>query len=549
MAIFLSACVMTFTCMSLIVLVTYQFFNDKEVDKVRIQTEFAVKAVETMGINYLEQMVSSEYRLTWVSKNGEVLFDSQGDYHDMENHSDRFEIQEALATGYGSDSRYSKTLMLQQIYTAIRLEDGSVLRVSNEERTLYAFIFSLFHHLLLAFGIALFLSAFLAKYLSQQIIKPLHTLDLDHPLENHFAYEEITPLLQRIQRQYQKIDHQLSELSRRQAEFDIITRDMAEGLLLLGQDGEILSINDSASGLFHIEKQECVGKNFLTVNRGKELQKVLKSAFLGKRTEGMLVLSDKQYQVSASPMFEKEMVSGLAVLLVDVTAKSETEQIRREFTANVSHELKTPLHTISGCAELLSYNLVKSEDIPQFSKQIYSEAQRLIRLVEEIISLSKLDEGVELNLKEEVDLLSVAKDVVNHLKEMADKQEVSLIVEGEPSVMLGSYTLLTGIVQNLCENSIKYNEPNGVVTLIVKNTPTAVIFSAKDTGIGISEKEQNLIFQRFYRVDKSRSKEIGGTGLGLAIVKNATSLHNGKISIESTLGEGTCITLEFPHHA
>lgn len=536
---------MTMSCMALLVLVNYQYFNEKEVDKVRIQTEFAVEAVESMGISYLQKMISDEYRLTWVSEDGFVLFDSHSDLIQMDNHKERTEIRQAMETGYGWDTRYSETIGLQQIYTAIRMEDGSVLRVANEESTLLAFVCSIFYHLLFAFLISILLSYFLAKYLSKQIIRPLYSLDLENPLENGTAYEEITPLLQQIQRQYQKIDRQVDELSRKHAEFETITRDMEEGLLLLGQSGEILSINDSASMLFDTEKQQCLGKNVLTVNRGKELQRILSKAFTGTRTEGMLSLGEKQYQVSASPMFGKNVVSGVAVLLVDVTQKSETEQMRREFTANVSHELKTPLHTISGCAELLRYNLVKAEDIPQFSEQIYSEAQRLIRMVEEIISLSKLDEGVELNLREEVDLLSIAREVVSHLKELAISQQVDVSVEGDSCSMLGSYTLLTGIVQNLCENAIKYNKPQGSVVLSVWNRPDAIVLKVKDTGIGVSEKDQSLIFQRFFRVDKSRSKEIGGTGLGLSIVKNATLRHNGHISMESRLGEGSCITVEF----
>lgn len=545
-AIFLASFAMIFVCTASLVLVTYNYYNVKEIEYVRIQTEFAAKAVEKLGIEYLEELISSDYRITWVAPDGMVIYDTHEQKDNMDNHKDREEIRDALIFGYGSGSRQSETMLLQQIYTAIRIEDGSVVRTATEGNTLWAFLLSMIQPLCLAVSISALLSLFIAKYLSQEIIRPLHELDLDHPLDNTSDYEEINPLLLQIQRQYQRIEHQLTELDRRQTEFDIITRDMAEGLLLLGQHGEILSLNDAASRYFVTDKTQCMGKNILTINRGRELQEILAKAYQGEKHEGLLPLGLKQYQINVSPIFESNSVTGVAVLLVDVTEKSESEQIRREFTANVSHELKTPLHTISGCAELLTHNIVKPEDIPHFAEQIYSEAQRLIRLVEEIISLSKLDEGAMMDLTDSVDLHCVAKDAIQHLEEMAKNSEVSLSYQGESSILQGSHTLISGIVHNLTENAIKYNQPKGSVHVSVAKTSSYIILTVKDTGIGISKDEQNLIFQRFYRVDKSRSKEIGGTGLGLSIVKHAVSLHKGSVSVESTLDKGTTIQVIFP---
>lgn len=550
LSIFLTAFSVVLISVALLLLVNYGKFNEREMDKIWVQNQFAVTAVESLGLEYLESVASKDYRLTWIGEDGEVFFDSHEESEQMVNHRDRVEFQQAMESGYGWDVRESETLVLKQIYTAIRLNDGSVLRMSSSEATFFAFVLSILQPLLLALGIAFGFSFVLANYLAREIIRPLHGLNLDNPTENLEAYEEITPLLQRIKGQYQENDRQLKELTRKKVEFEVITRDMDEGLMILGSQGEIFSINQSATNFFQIEREECLGHNFLTVHRGIELQEILTKALTGEHSEGVICLHEGQFQVSASPMLEetgeKSVVTGVVTLLFDVTKQTETEQIRREFTANVSHELKTPLHTISGCAELMSHNLVKSQDIPQFSQQIYKEAQRLIRMVEEIISLSRLDEGAQPDLGEEVDLYSISKEVMEKLQDAARNSGISLGISGESAKLRGSYTLLSGIIHNLCENAIKYNRPEGSVTVIVRNEETKLSVEVADTGIGVSEKDQNLIFQRFYRVDKSRSNETGGTGLGLSIVKHAVNLHHGQISMESTLGVGTSILVEFP---
>lgn len=543
---FSSALIATLLCSIILTLVTYEHFVESESSKIISQTQLAVQGVEKSGVEYFSDLSLEYYRLTWIDPNGNVLFDSHSSITDMENHLDREEIQEALKDGFGSSKRKSETILLESFYFAQKLDNGSVLRVSGEQSSLFAFFLEILQPMLLLFILGAWLSGILAYYLSQNIIKPLKGLNLDKPLENTQVYEEIAPLLTQIQRQYQKIEKQIEELSQRQEEFDIITRAMDEGLILLNQNGQILSINDSASHLFHAEKELSKGKNLLTIHRSIEMQHLLDQAFQGVRAEGMITIENQIYQTNVSPIIQGDCVSGVAILLQNATKKNESEQIRREFTANVSHELKTPLHSISGCAELLSHNLVLNEDIPQFSAQIYNEAQRLIRLVDEIISLSRLDEGaLELD-KEEIDLGSIAKEVEYHLSDMAKSLNLTLSVKAESVKMMGSYTLLSGLLRNLCENAIKYNKSQGSVELIVTETAEIARLQVNDTGIGISDQDKQLIFQRFYRVDKSRSKDIGGTGLGLSIVKHTVAMHQGKLTIESALNVGTSIQIDFP---
>lgn len=543
---FCSAILASLLCSIVLTLVTYNHFLDLEAEKMESQTLFAAQAVEKLGLDYFQDLNPNYYRITWIDSSGDVLFDTHGDAGDMENHNDRTEVEEAFATGFGTSTRESETIFEELIYFAQRLDDGTVLRLSGYRNTLLSFFLSILQPLSILFLLCAWLTAILAYYLSQSIIRPLTALNLENPHDNSEVYDEIAPLLTRIQRQYLKIDNQLNEMSRKQEEFDIITRNMEEGLILLNQDSQILSINESAAQLFVADKVECLGKSILMLHRSVDMQQLLEKALLGEHTEGMLAMDNQMYQINASPIIQEGQVSGVAVLLLNATEKSEAEQIRREFTANVSHELKTPLHSISGCAELLSHNLVQGNDIPQFAFQIYNEAQRLIRLVDEIISLSRLDEGAEDLATEEVDLASVAKEVAFHLEDMANNAGLSLSVEGNSAKMMGSYTLLSGLLRNLCENSIKYNQPNGTVSIIVEDKEEYVRLQVNDTGIGISEKDKQLIFQRFYRVDKSRSKEIGGTGLGLSIVKHTVALHQGKLTMESSLNEGTSIQIDFP---
>ncbi len=529
----------------LLTITTYTHFLEQEKETMLSQIHLASQGVSQVGEAYFHELEEKYFRFTWIDSQGDVLYDTHGESERMENHLSRKEVENALLYGFGEGKRESATIFQELSYYAIRLEDGTVLRVSGLRSTLWVFVTSILQGLVWVFVLSAVVAGLLAHYLSQSIMKPLAQLDLDHPLKNTKAYDEITPLLTQIQRQYQKNDLQMLSISQKQEEFDIITNNMVEGLILLDQHGIVISINDSASILFDIEKEQSLGKNMLMLNRSLNTQHLLEQAYQGERAEGTVSLQDQSYQMSASPILHKDTLSGVAILLINVTEKNEAEQIRREFTANVSHELKTPLHSISGCAELLSHNLVKNDDIPFFSSQIYSEAQRLIRLVDEIISLSRLDEGAEDLLHESVDLASIAKEVVKSLEDMAQEQGLSLKFYGVPCNMQGSYMLLSGLVRNLCENAIKYNRPNGSVIVYVEKEKNTISLRVEDTGIGISEQDKQLIFQRFYRVDKSRSKEIGGTGLGLSIVKHTVSLHHGKLTIESTPNVGTSIEIKF----
>lgn len=531
---------------SLLTWVAYSHSVQSGINELLEQNKIIARSFEHMGVQFLRDCTPS-LRLTLISNTGEVLYDSHEDIQDMDNHLDRSEVQQAIRQGSGSSVRKSETLLSEQVYVATLLNDGNILRASKEQGNLLSFFVSIVHPLTLVLCIAVALSFFIASSLSRSIMKPLTNLDLDHPLENPSAYEEITPLLRKIQKQYSKIDRQLGEIAHKKEEFDIITRNMAEGLLLLDSEGHILSLNESASRLFQVEKETCLGKNILTLQRSVALQEILKKAFLGETTEGTLQLNQEEvYQINASPILQEGELSGLALLFMNTTEKNESEKIRREFSANVSHELKTPLHSISGCAELLSHNLVQEQDIPVFAQQIYSEAQRLIRLVEEIISLSRLEEGVDDLMVDQVDLYSVSKEVLLQLKDMAKVQNIQLNLQGDSAVLKGNYHLLSALVRNLCENAIKYNRPDGFVEVTVEDDTEHLRLRVKDSGIGVSEKDKPLIFQRFYRVDKSRSKENGGTGLGLSIVKHSVKLHKGKLSMESTLDVGSSITVEFP---
>lgn len=546
LANFCSAIVIALLCSLLVSLVTYGQFLKKESKELQTQAQLAVHGVQKLGLDYFTDIKLNHYRLTWVNSEGIVLYDSHNKADEMENHLLREEIEQAILYGVGTSKRNSQTLMEEQVYYALRLEDGTVLRVSTNQNTLYAFFYALLQPFVLILLCSGGISCGFAYFLTKSIMKPLSTLDLEHPWKNTTAYEEIIPLLTKIQRQYQKNEEHIREMAQQKEEFDTITRKMAEGLVLLNPEWQILSLNDSASQFFETDKESCLGRNVVMLHRSKELQQLLEEAFQGQHSEGIITVNTQEYQVNVSPVLHEERLSGVAILLVNATEKREIEQIRREFTANVSHELKTPLHSISGCAELLQHNLVQEADIPQFSQQIYHEAQRLIRLVEEIINLSRLDEGGVDLPQEEVDLASVAREVCLNLEDLAKENQLTLDFQGESALMYGNYPLLTAVVRNLCENAIKYNRQLGSVTVTVVAQEKSLHLQVKDTGIGVEEKEKQLIFQRFYRVDKSRSKEIGGTGLGLSIVKHGVAFHHGTLSIESEWGEGTTIEVEFP---
>lgn len=524
--------------------VLFEYFTGIQRKQLRMQTTLAAQGVENEGMQYFEGLETNDFRITWINNDGAVIYDTDTESDSMENHLEREEIKQALETGEGESSRYSVTLMERSFYCAKKLSDGTVLRLSVAQSTLLTLTLGMLQPIIIIFILALILSLVFASRLSKKIVQPLNEINLDDPLKND-CYDELAPLLGRIKSQQRQIARQSDELKRKQQEFEAVTNGMTEGIVLLNSKNDILSINPSAMNLLGVDSSP-VGDNIISVNRTPELQELLAKSDEGKRSEKILELCGGKYQVDASPILSDEKIIGTVLLFLDVTKKEKAEQIRREFTANVSHELKTPLHTISGCAELMTNGIAKQEDIPKFASQIYSEAQRMIRLVEDIIKLSHLDEGAEDMKRENVDIYSVASETVDNLIPVAEKSDVDITLEGTSAVINGIPQLISAIIFNLCDNAIKYNKKGGKVLVLVKSEDNKAVLTVSDNGIGISEEDSERIFERFYRVDKSHSKEIGGTGLGLSIVKHAARLHNATIDLQSKLNEGTIITVTFP---
>lgn len=524
--------------------VLYDYFSGIQQNQLRMQIDLASQGVEDEGLDYLKNLNIKDYRVTWIGTDGKVLYDSISEADEMENHFEREEVKEALSEGYGASSRYSSTLTQRYLYGAKRLPDGTVIRLSVTQNSLLILTLGMLQPIMIIFVIAIILSAFLASRLSKKIVKPLNELNLDKPLDNN-GYDELSPLLRRIDTQQKEISRQSEELRQRQNELEVMTSAMSEGIILLNNRGTVLSINKAAAKLFGTDCF-CIGEDIVSINRSLELAQLLNRAKNGEHSERVVELGCGQYQMMASPVISNNIVSGIVLLILDVTEKEKAEQLRREFTANVSHELKTPLHTISGSAELLANGMVKPEDIPIFLKRIYSEAQRMIQLVEDIIRLSHLDEGAEDMKWDMVDLYAVAEETINSLADEAESNGIKFELYGETVLINGIRQLLQEIIYNLCDNAIKYNCRGGSVSVGVKNENEFAVLTITDTGIGIPAEHQERIFERFYRVDKSHSKEIGGTGLGLSIVKHAAKLHNAEIELHSIVNKGTEITIKFP---
>lgn len=555
--IFRSICLVAFAVFAaslvLIMGVLYGYFSNVQQNQLRMQTMLAAQGVSDEGSVYLDHLETRNFRITWVDASGEVLYDSHSDTSQMENHLEREEIQDAFEKGYGESRRYSVTLLERSLYCAQRLEDGTVIRLSVAQNTVLTLLLGMAQPICIVFLAAIILSVLLAVRLARQIVKPLNELNLNEPLSNK-EYDELSPLLRRIDSQQRQLKWQEAELQKKQRELDTIVENMKEGMILLNQTGKIISINPSAAKLLNAD-HHCVGKDILTVSRDLELQEVLSKALGGEQTERTMAFGGGNYRLEASPVFSdsesdselQKVVSGVAVLMIDVTEKERAEQMRREFTANVSHELKTPLHAISGYAELLQNGMVQSDDMIPFAGKIYAEAQRMVQLVEDIISLSHLDEGARDMKQEEVDLYGLAKAVILNLESEAEAAGITLELSGESAVMKGIPQLLHSIVYNLCDNAMKYNHRGGRVDVIIKNEETSAMLLVRDTGIGIDPEHQKRIFERFYRVDKSHSKQVGGTGLGLSIVKHAAQIHKARIELHSVKGEGTTVAVRFPY--
>ena len=521
----------------------YGYFENLQEGQLRDELSLAVSAVEEEGESYLSRLKPEGYRLTWIRKDGGVLYDTQADAGQMENHKDRTEFQDALKLGQGQSSRYSSTLMEKTLYFARRLEDGSVLRISVSRATAWRLVLGMLQPLLMVLAAALILSGLLAGRLSKKIVEPLNRLDLEHPLDNE-CYEEISPLLNRINRQHEEIQQQMRVMRQRTDEFNQIIGNMQEGLVLLDEKENVLSINAAAMKIFGAEKS-CVGQSFLTVDRNHEISLAIQQALSDGHAEIRCHRGGRVYQFDLSRIDSDGRVVGAVLLAFDITEQEYAERNRREFTANVSHELKTPLQGILGSAELIEKGMVQPEDVPHFIGQIRTEANRMVTLIGDIIRLSQLDEGDEMP-REKVELFALAEEVTDSLKDEAARKKVTLVVEGQSASIEGVRRLLYEIFYNLCDNAIKYNVPGGSVHFFVDSNEKSAVVKVADTGIGIPAEDQSRVFERFYRVDKSHSKASGGTGLGLSIVKHAVQYHHGSIELKSEPGKGTEITCVFP---
>ena len=532
------AVVVLLCSLSIVVGVLYSHFTGVQVQQLKDELSLAVTGTEQYGNAFLENVEAARFRVTWIDTDGTVLFDTQVDQTAMENHADREEIREAFETGSGSAVRNSSTLTEQTYYEARRLTDGTVLRISTNQASAWALMMDLLWPIILIAVLAIGLSLILARRMAKNIVEPMNNLDLEHPLSND-TYEELSPLLRRINQQHLQIDAQMRKLQHKTDEFIQITSHMQEGLVVLDKETRIRSINSAAIKIFGAE-ESCVGSSFFQVNRSNSLRQALNAALDRGHGSVMQELEGRIYRFDMSSIQSDGNLLGAVILAVDVTESQNAEQMRREFSANVSHELKTPLQGIIGSAELLESGMVKPEDTSRFVGHIRKEAARLVNLIEDIIRLSQLDEGVELPT-EKVDMLALAEDVKEILDTSAAEMNVRVDVTGAGFAVMGVRRMLQEIIYNLCDNAIKYNVSGGSVTIHAENNRLVV----SDTGIGIPTEHKDRIFERFYRVDKSHSKASGGTGLGLSIVKHAVAYHNAEISLESTPGKGTIITIQF----
>lgn len=524
--------------------ILYRNFDGQMRKELSKEAAYLTYGVEQQGVDYLKNIKDKSARITYIDQDGTVLFDNEADVSEMKNHSDRTEFQKAEKYGAGESSRYSDTLSEKTIYYALRLKDGTVLRVSGTQDSVLALVENLIFPLCGLLCLMLILSGIMASAISKRIVKPINELDLESPEENRI-YEELSPLLSKIHRQNREIQNQLELAKQQQEEFALITENMQEGLIVIDKYTMILSANSSAWNLFHMDRV-CQGESVYCLDREEEFRHAIEQVLSGEHTELVLKLNGSDIQLIANPVIRDKRTEGAVVLLVSVTEKLERESLRREFSANVSHELKTPLTSISGFAEIMQGGLVKNEDIPKFAGRIYKESQRLLQLVEDVIQISQLDEEKTSYVWEPVDVYQVCKNAFESLKEKAKRLNVHLYICGERMKMEAVRTLLEEAIYNVCDNAIKYNRNDGSVSVFLTQTAQDIQIVVKDTGVGIPKEDQDRVFERFYRVDKSHSKEIGGTGLGLSIVKHAVGALKGSVILRSEEGNGTEITLRFP---
>ena len=537
-SIVIVATLVLFVCFGVTLSILYSHYSELQWQQLGNELTIAQNGLEQYGEDYLDALSKGSFRFTWIDKSGSVLHDTEASYEEMDNHSDREEIMEAFAYGSGDSQRYSDTLTTKMLYKAVKLQDGSVLRISAAQDSVFALLLQILVPLIFIYAVAIGLSLVLARRMAKRIVHPLNDLNLDHPLTCH-TYDELSPLLHRIEKQNKQITAQVELLKEKTDQFEQTTSSMSEGLVLLDEEGKILSINPAAARLFETSKA-CIGLDFFVVDRSPEMRSGIQKALTKQHVDFQINKHGCVYQIGISPIASEERLLGAVILAFDVSEQVNAQRNRQEFTANVSHELKTPLQSILSSAQLLQSGLVKQEDIQKFTGYICSETERLLQLISDIIRLSQLDEGGEYP-KENVNLYQVCSQVLQTLIPAADQRNITVELHGDETEITGIRQLAYELIYNLCDNAIRYNKDNGKVVVTVKGRSVIV----QDTGIGIPKEHHARIFERFYRVDKSHSRETGGTGLGLSIVKHAAQRLNAKISLESAPDAGTTVTISF----
>lgn len=540
--------VIMLVCVGLVMGIMYDYMGEKIDEQMASEAILAEEAWLTGGEAFLDRMEDRpdiKSRITLIDSQGKVLYDSVADQSSMENHMEREEVKEALTEGIGKASRTSYTLAEDTRYYAKKTADGNIVRISTSHYSQLGLLLDTFGMIIITVAVLIMLSVFISYRVARAIIKPINDIDLDNPDINE-NYEELGPLLHRIHQQNNRIKRQMEKLRKSREEFNIITKNMSEGLIIIDKDTEILTYNRSATEMLGGGDGRQIEGSVLKLNRSEPFRKAVSEALEGNNSQVYLTEGDATYEIISNPVREEEEVTGAILIVMDVTEREKGEKLRREFTSNVSHELKTPLTSIYGVSDMLASGMVKAEDVAGFAGTIKEESARLISLIDDIIKLSRLDESTVPQETEIIDVFGSARDVVSRLSGKASENDIELSFSGEPSEIKGVQHILDEIVYNICENAIKYNRPGGFVKVSVRNEGSESLITVADNGIGIPKTDRERVFERFYRVDKSHSKQIGGTGLGLSIVKHGVIYLGGKINLESEEGVGTVITVGFP---
>ena len=530
---------------ALLVGTLYNVYESRISAELRTEAEYIVRALETMedDLSFLRGLTLNN-RITLISPDGVVLYDSAADEARMDSHAERPEVSDALVTGTGESKRYSDTLSDITTYYARRTANGNVLRIASTRSTLVGLFLDVAPQIVVMMLMVAALSLLIARFSARQIVQPINDLNLDDPLEND-VYDELAPLLTRMDRQHMQIRQQMHDLARAHADLNAIMQNMREGLVLIDKSDRIISINGSAMKVFGVKGIIAPEADLLTICRESSIIEIVKEAQQGRSDDTVFVRGEHTYRIFASPVLREEKVRAVVLLALDVSARYAAEASRREFTANVSHELKTPLTSISGYAEIIASGIAKNEDVPVFAGKIHAEAKRLVALVNDILDLSRLDEKQGLGNKENVPLLPMLKGLEESFRSIAQEKDIELRVEGSNATVEGYPTLLRELFHNLIDNALKYTPAGGNVTVALFQDGGHPICTVTDTGIGIPKEHQPHVFERFYRVDKSHSRQTGGTGLGLAIVKHVAEVHHADVKLESEPGKGTKMIVTF----